>query len=70
MGASPDGSLPAAASSPPESSPGKRPVGLIVGMVMSAPYFTSSFIAGTSVPYAALQNAVAPTVFTPSRSKL
>ena len=30
----------------------------------------SSFIAATSVPYAARQNGVAPSVFTPSRSKL
>src|SRR5262249_28488836 len=42
----------------------------LVRMFGSAPYDTSSFIASTSLAYAARQNAVAPISSTPDRSKL
>ena len=47
---------------PPPPRPPPPPAD-IVGMFGSAPYFTSSFIASTSVPYAARQNAVEPVTF-------
>src|SRR5207342_286841 len=70
IGANPDGSAVAASTSAGASAPGSRPTGLIVGIFGSAPCANNSFIAGTSVPYAARQNGVAPVVFTPSKSKL
>src|SRR4051812_23495926 len=69
-GGRPDGSFVVSLSTG-ASAPARRPAVLIVYASLGfAPYFTSSFIAGTSVPYAARQNGVAPAVFTPSRSKL
>src|SRR3954469_25476530 len=69
-GGRPDGSLVVSLSTG-ASAPARRPATLMVYASFGfAPYFTSSFIAGTSVPYAARQNGVAPAVFTPSRSKL
>src|SRR5204862_5639472 len=70
IGASPDGSFVGVSASAGASAPGSRPTGLIVGILGSAPFANSNFIAATSVPYAARQNGVAPVVFTPSRSKL
>jgi hypothetical protein len=47
-----------------------RPAGLIVEMFGSAPWATSSFMASTSLAYAARQNGVAPLSSTPAKSEL
>src|ERR1043165_5996423 len=58
------------APAPPPRPPRCRAGGLIVGTLGFAPWERSSFIAGTSVAYAARQNGVAPRKSTRRLSRL